>query len=70
MIKAGALCVVAYVVLQIVISPIVWTLVTDISVPVSVFVNQIPSAIAYSAIAFGLGAGGFLLRARVIKPAS
>ena len=64
-IKAGTLCVVTYFAFQFVMHPIVWILVADISLSVSDFVRQVPSIIAYLAVAFSLGAGGFLLHARV-----
>jgi len=67
--KAGTLCGVAFIAIQFVMSPIMWILVTGISLSVDDFLNQIRPLLAYLAVAFILGAGGFLFDARVIKSA-
>ena len=63
--NAGAVCAVSFFILQFVISPVVGILALDISLSVNDFVGQIPTLFAYLAIAFSMGAGGFLLHARV-----
>ena len=64
-VQAGTFCAAAYFVLQVVLASIMWWLVSGLPVFASIDFAAVARISAYLLIAFGLGAAGFLLHARI-----